>query len=392
MEYRNLAENLKDYTIKIRREIHMNPEPALFEFNTSNIVKRELDAIRVPYETVSETGVLATIEGKYGGKTVALRADMDALELEELNDVPYKSQRKGLCHGCGHDAHTAMLLTAAKILNEHKDKLHGEVKLIFQPAEELGKGAALMIKEGNFIHKVDSIMGIHMAADLPTGIIATKKGPMLSSSDMFRIHVLGKGGHSSSPHNTIDALLASCAIVTNAQSVVSREIDPFEFGVITFGVINSGSRFNIIAESGTIEGTVRSYNKETRNILCDGLKRFIEGIAASYKAKAELDIFLSLPATVNTDKDVEYALESAKKVVPEKDVLIAKTGTGSEDFSYYLEKVPGVFVNIGSRNEEKGIVYPHHSPHFDIDEDALPIGSAMYVQYAVDFLNDYSNR
>lgn len=382
-----MAEELKKHTIGLRRHFHMYPEPAMEEYETSRRVKEELDALGIPYETVAGTGVVAVIHGKNPGKTVALRADMDALELTDEKEVSYKSKKAGLCHACGHDAHTAMLLSAARILNEKRDEICGSVKLVFQPGEESIIGARTMMEESDFLNGVDGIFGLHVMISQPVGTIAYSEGASAASADGFKIHIQGKGGHGASPQLAVDAGLAASAIVVNTQSVVSRDIPPDAMGVITFGVISSGSRYNIIADEALLEGTIRSYDNEVRAALCKGVERFAKEIAKGYKAEAAVSFFSSVNPLINDAVHTGICIEAAKKVVGEDHVVKAPPMTGSEDFSEFLTKVPGVYVSIGCRNDEKGIVDFHHHPKFDIDEDALVIGTAMYVQYAFEFLS-----
>lgn len=383
---KDLAGELKNHTIELRRHFHMHPEPAMEEFQTSERVKAELDEIGIPYEVVAGTGVVAVINCKNQGRTVALRADMDALELTDEKEVPYKSQKDGLCHACGHDAHTAMLLTAARILNEKKDELDGTIKLIFQPGEESIIGAKTMMAESDFLDGVDGIFGMHMMISEPVGTIAYSEGASAASADGFKVRIKGKGGHGASPQLAVDAGLAASAIVLNTQSVVSRDIPPDAMGVITFGVISSGSRYNIIADEAFLEGTIRSYDNEVRSVLCKGVERVATEVAKGYKAEAEVSFFSSVNPLINDAVHTRLCVESAKKVVGEDRVVKVPPMTGSEDFSEFLTKVSGVYVSVGCRNEEKGIVNFHHHPKFDIDEDALVIGTEMYAQYACDFL------
>lgn len=386
---KEMARELKEYTIGLRRHFHMYPEPAMEEFQTAKRVKEELQSMGISYETVAGTGVVAVIEGKAKGLVVALRGDMDALELTDEKDVPYKSRKEGLCHACGHDAHTAMLLTAAKILNEKKSEFSGIVKLVFQPGEESIIGAKAMMESSNFMDDVDGIFGMHMMITLPVGKIAYSEGASAASADGFRIHVQGRGGHGASPQFTVDAGLAAGAIAVNAQSVVSRDIPPDAMGVISFGVINAGSRYNIIADEALLEGTIRSYDNKVRKALCEGVERVAVEIAKGYKAEAKVTFFSSVNPLINDAGHTRISVESAAKVVGEDNVEKVPPMTGSEDFAEFLTKARGVYVSLGCRNEEKGIVNFHHHPKFDIDEDALPIGVAMYVQYACDFLSGY---
>lgn len=383
---KEMAEELKNYTIGLRRYFHMYPEPAMEEYETSKRVRKELDEIGIPYEVVAGTGIVAVIECKNKGKTVALRADMDALELTDEKEVIYKSRNDGVCHACGHDAHTAMLLTAARILNKKKEELSGTIKLIFQPGEESIIGAKMMMADSDFLDGVDGILGIHMMIAQPVGTVAYSEGASAASADGFRIHVKGLGGHGATPQLAIDAGLAASAIAVNAQAIVARDIAPDAVGVVTFGVIKAGSRYNIIADEALLEGTIRSYDNAVRTVLCEGVKRVAVEIARGYKADAEVDFFSSVNPLINDAKQTELCIASAEKIVGKDHVVKVPPTAGSEDFSEFLTQVPGVYVSIGCRNEEKGLIYSHHHPRFDLDERAMVIGTELYAQYACDFL------
>ncbi|MDD2447580.1 MAG: amidohydrolase [Tissierellia bacterium] len=389
MNIKDQAIVYKNYTVDLRREFHSNPEAALNEFETVKRIERELKSIGIPYEIVGETGIVATIEGNKDGKKVALRADIDALELDDLKEVSYKSKNPGLNHACGHDGHTAMLITAGRILYENIDKLNGTVLLIFQPAEESISGAKKMLAEKNFLEDVDSILGIHLMSTLESGKVGYSYGASMSSADSFVIKLQGKGGHGSSPHLSVDPLVAACALVTDAQHIISREISPDEFGVLTFGIVNSGTRHNIIPDSALIEGTIRTYNKNVRDIIKAALERVAKSVSDAYRTEMTIKYPTQTSSVVNVGTHVDFSLNTIKKLVDEDYVVELPRSTGSEDFSYFLEKAPGLYLHIGAGNKEKGIIYPHHHPKFDIDEDALPVGAALYAQYAVDFINEF---
>lgn len=386
MTINELVKKNKDYIISLRREFHKNPEPSFKEFNTSKRIKEELDKMGIEYISCASTGVIATIKGNHPGKTVALRGDIDALSVQELNTIDYKSQVPGMMHACGHDGHTSMLLGAAKTLCDLKDKIHGTIKLFFQPAEEIGEGAKAMIKDGA-MNGVDSIFGIHLWSNINTGEISVESGPRMASGDWFSIDITGKGGHGSAPHECIDSLVVASSIVVNLQNIVSRQVNPLDPLVLSIGMLKSGSRFNVIAESAYMEGTTRCFNLNLRRELPNMMESIINNIANSYGAKSSLNYNFLLPPTINDSKCSFIAEIAAEKIVGKNRVIKFEKITGSEDFSFFLEKAPGALAFVGCRNEKKSACYSHHSGNFNIDEDSLDIGTNLYVNYAIDYLN-----
>lgn len=388
MTINELAKKNKDYVISLRREFHKNPEASFKEFNTSKRIKEELDKMGIEYVPCASTGIVATIKGDYPGKIVALRGDIDALSVQELNNIDYKSEVSGMMHACGHDGHISMLLGAAKILSSIKSKIHGTIKLFFQPAEEIGEGAKAMIKEGA-MDNVDSIFGIHLWSNIDVGKISVESGPRMASADWFNIKITGKGGHGSAPHECVDALVIASSIVMNLQNIVSRQVNPLDTLVLTIGMLNSGSRFNVIAENAYMEGTTRCFNLDLRKKLPNMMENIINSIANSYGAKASLEYNFLLPPTINDEKCSIIAEHASADIVGKDNVIKFEKITGSEDFSFYLEKAPGALAFVGCRNKEKAACYSHHSGNFNIDEDALEIGTKLYVKYALDYLNSY---
>lgn len=386
MNAKDLAKKYKQYAIDLRREFHMNPEPSMKEVRTSDRVVEELKKMGIECNKVAGTGVVGIIKGNCEGKTVALRADMDALEVNEENEKEYKSKVKGLMHACGHDGHTAGLLTAAKILNEMKNEFSGSVKLLFQPGEEVAQGAKKMITEG-VMEGVDGVFGIHIWNDAEVGKISVEAGPRMASAGIFKIDVIGKGGHGSMPHQGVDAVVVGSSIVMNLQSLVSREISPLDPAVISVGMFNAGSRFNVIAGEAHLEGTTRCFSMEVNNSFEDMITRVAENTAKSYRAKVKVDYEQLVIPTIN-DPEMSAIAEGAVEKTSGKDALITyEKTTGGEDFSFFTQKAPGAFAFVGSKNEKKVDYFPHHHPKFDIDEDALEIASALYAQFAIDFLN-----
>lgn len=386
MNIKERAKELKPYAVKIRREFHMHPEPSMKEVRTSDRIMEELQAMDIECKKAAGTGVVGIIKGKAPGKTIALRADIDALDLQETNEVPYKSKNPGFMHGCGHDGHAAGLLVAAKILKERSETFDGQVKLLFQPGEEVAKGAKKLIEEGE-LEGVDGIFGLHLWNDAPTGKISIEAGPRMASAGIFKIYVTGKGGHGSMPHQGIDAVVVGSAIVSNLQSLVSREISPLDPAVLSIGIFNAGTRFNVLAGEAYLEGTTRCFSMEVNDAFESMMRRVIEKTAESYRATAILDYQQLVVPTIN-DAEMSAIGEKAVETFMGKDALIKyQQTTGGEDFSYYLKHLPGAFAFVGTRNEAKIPLYPHHHSKFDLDEDALEIAAGLYAQYAVEFLN-----
>ncbi|WP_432407578.1 M20 family metallopeptidase [Wukongibacter sp. M2B1] len=386
MNVKELAKKYKQYAIDLRREFHMNPEPSMKEIRTSDRIIEELKNMKIDCKRVAGTGVVGIIKGNCKGRTVALRADIDALEVTEANEIDYKSKVDGLMHACGHDAHAAGLLAAAKILNDMKDELNGTVKLFFQPGEETAKGAKKMIEEG-VMEGVDGIFGIHIWNDTDVGKVSVEAGPRMASAGIYKINVAGRGGHGSMPHQGVDALLVGSAIVMNLQSLVSREISPLDPAVISVGIFNSGTRFNVIAGEAYLEGTTRCFSMEVNDSFEEMITRVAENTAEGYRATAQVDYEQLVIPTIN-DPKMSAIAEGAVEKISGKDALITyEKTTGGEDFSFFTQKAPGAFALVGSKNERKLQHFPHHHPRFDIDEDALETASALYAQFAVDFLN-----
>src|SRR6056297_2804799 len=387
MSIRELAKEYKPYAVKIRREFHMHPEPSMKEIRTSDRIIEELESMGIECKKAAGTGVVGIVEGKGPGKTIALRADIDALDLQETNEVPYKSQNPGFMHGCGHDGHAAGLLTAAKILKEKSHAFDGRVKLLFQPGEETAKGALRLIEEGE-LEGVDGIFGMHLWNDAPVGKVSVEAGPRMASAGIFNINVTRKGGHGSMPHQGVDAVVVGSAIVTNLQSLVSREISPLDPAVLSIGIFNAGSRFNVLAGEAYLEGTTRCFDYGVNDAFEPMMRRVIENTAESFRAKAALDYTQLIIPTINVPEMSAIGERAVEKLLGEDGLVKYEKTTGGEDFAFYLEKVPGAFAFVGSRNEEKIPLYPHHHPKFDIDEDALEVSAGLYAQYAVDFLSE----
>ena len=387
MNIRDLTKKYKDYIIEKRRYFHMNPEPSFNEYNTSKVIQEELTKIGIPFEIFAKTGIIATIKGKNSEKTVLLRADMDALEVCEKNNVSYKSQKEGLMHACGHDGHMAMLLGAAHVLNEIKNDISGEIKLLFQPAEETAKGAKAIIEESKIIDSIDTAFAIHLWQGVPVGKISLESGARMAAAALFSIKVKGKSGHGSMPHETIDAVVVASAIVMNLQHLVSRNTNPLDTLVVTVGKLTAGTRHNIIAGEALLEGTIRSFSDEVWKKVPEQIERVVKNTAAAYNAEAEIDLVRATPPLVNNQDISDILKASAEKLYGEEVVTKYEKTPGGEDFAYFTQAVPGALAFVGIRNDEKGINSPHHNETFDMDEEALEMGANLYAQFAIDFLN-----
>lgn len=378
MSYLDKAKALEEYMVSLRRHFHQHPEKSMEERETTAFIMAQLNEIGIPHRKLSPSGVVAEIPGGRPGKAVALRADMDALTIQEETGLPFASEAEGLMHACGHDLHMAGLLGAAKLLWQERQSLGGNVRLIFQPGEEVGKGAKAVIEQGG-MEGVDMVFGMHNMPSLPAGTVAGSKGPVFSAADYFKITIQGKAGHGATPEDAIDATVAASALVMNLQPLVSREVSSLESLVITVGQLHSGTRFNIISGEAVLEGTVRSFDPTIHDMVPVAMERVVEGIARAYRVEAKLEYDKVAKACVNEEGFTELCLKSAGKVAqvaPEGRQMIA------EDFSEYMQLCPGAFFLYGS-----GCEYPLHSDHFAGDEQALITACAMYAQVAADALS-----
>ncbi len=387
MTIKERVHSYKDYAVEMRREFHMNPEPSMKEYRTSDRIMEELKSAGIECQKVAGTGVIGIIKGKGEGKTIALRADIDALDLQETNEVAYKSLNDGFMHGCGHDGHAAGLLTAAKVLKEVSDSFKGQIKLIFQPAEETAKGAKKLIAEG-VLKDVDGIFGIHLWNDAPVGKISIEAGPRMASAGIFKIYVTGKGGHGSMPHQGVDAVMVGSAIVTSLQSLISREISPLDPAVLSIGIFNAGTRFNVLAGEAYLEGTTRCFSMEVNDAFEGMMRRVIDHTASAYRAKAVLEYEQLVVPTINAPEMSAIGEKAVEALMGREALVTYEKTTGGEDFSYYLKEVPGAFAFVGTKNVDKIPNFPHHHPKFDIDEDALEVAAGLYAQYAISYLNE----
>ena len=386
IQIRSEIHAIKDIIISTRRDIHQHPELAFDEHRTSKLVAERLESFGIEIQTgVGKTGVVGTLKGKNDGKTIAFRADMDALPLQETSDISYKSKNAGIMHACGHDGHTAMLLGTAEVLSKQADKLNGTLKFFFQPAEEVQGGARLMIDDGA-LDGVDEVYGIHLWNYQKYGTIGVKSGPIMAAADIFEITVHGKGGHGAAPQGTKDAVLIAAHLIQTLQTIVSRNTNPIESTVVTVGQINGGYNFNIIADKVTLRGTTRAYTEDNRQLIKKRMKEIIAGTEKTFGTKIELDYEDGYPPTVNDPTAADNLLNAAQKIVGDG-AGHPYLSMGAEDFSYFLQKVPGCYFLVGSAPQDREpLSVPHHCSHFDIDERALLVGSSVYLQLAESLL------
>ena len=387
--------NIKDYVIKekdyitsLRRYFHKHPEESLKEYNTAKKIEEELDKLNIPHKRVGATGVLGIIKGKNeSNRILAIRADIDALKVPDSKDVEYKSQSNGYNHACGHDGHTASLLGTAKILKEKEKELNGEVRLIFQQAEEVGQGAKVFIQEG-YLDGVEEILGAHVASHLEVGKVSVTSGPISASCDYFKITVKGKGGHVSAPHLSTDALYIASQIVVNLQSIVSRQTDPVDTVVVGVGLIRGGTTYNTVAEEIVLEGTTRSFTFESREKTNKSVEKIAKSIGEIYGAEVIVEFRDYASPLINDEKVSEEVAVIASDIVGKENVITnSPKRLGADDFAEFLIEVPGSYIHVGTKNlKNANTSVAHHNDLFDIDEEGLLVITNIEVEYILNKL------
>ncbi len=384
-----LNEKERNDLIERRRDFHAHPELGYQETRTAGIAAEHLR--RCGYDVVTgigRTGVVGVLQGGVAGRTLMLRADMDCLPVQEENGAPYASTHSGRMHACGHDGHTAILMTVAAKLQEQRDKLKGNLKIVFQPAEEGGNGAERMIQDGALKNpEVDTAIGLHLWNDQPVGKVALNSGPLMAGVHSYELKIIGVGGHGAAPHQTVDAIVTAAQVINNLQTIVSRNVDPLETAVVTVGAIHAGSAFNVIAESAVLHGTVRYFNPKLGDELPLKVERVIRGTTEAMGARYELKYEKQTPPTINDARVAEFIRDVAAEVVGRENVIMNTQTMGGEDMSFFLNEVPGCYFFVGSRNEARNLIYPHHSPKFDFDEAAMEIGAEILYRAAQRFLS-----
>lgn len=386
------AKALKKWLVEIRRDFHRNPELGMEEFRTQKKILHYLHEMKIETITgIANTAVIGIIRGKENGKTVALRADMDALPIQDEKEVTYKSMIHGKMHACGHDAHMTILLGAARLLKAREKDFYGTVKLLFQPAEETVGGAKPMVEAGVLENpKVDAILGLHVTPDIPTGQIGIKYGQMNAASDTIVINVYGKSSHGAYPHDGIDAITIAAQVITSLQTIISRNIDPRDSAVISIGKIQGGTQGNIIANKVEMVGTVRTLDPNVRTTVLSRITEIVKKVAEALGGRGEVLHREGYTALINHKDVVEVVAENGRELLgKEKVIVIPSPSLGVEDFGYFLEKVPGAYFKLGCKNEEKGMIHQVHSSFFDVDEDCLSIGVALQVKNALTILNSH---
>lgn len=384
-----IEENLNTI-IDIRRDIHANPELGMEEYRTAEVIYKNLQGLGLKIQTgVGKTGVVALLEGEKGGKTIMLRADMDALPIGEQTNLPYKSVNKNVMHACGHDFHTAILLGAAKVLSSMKDKVQGNIKFVFQPAEESNPtgGANYMIADGVLENpKVDAALALHVW-DIPLGKLALRPGAMMAQSDRIFIKVKGKSSHGAAPHQGVDAIVGAAHVITALQTIVSRNISPLDSGVISLGVIHGGYRYNVLCDEVKIEGTVRTFAPHVAAIMPHRIEDIVKNVCEALECEYEFEYVYGYPLTYNDEKLTGKVTESLKKTFGEENVIIPlNPGTGAEDFSFFNKYVPCTFMWLGCKSELNEDCCVVHNPNFIADERAIKIGIEALCNTVLDLL------
>ncbi|MFK9094707.1 M20 family metallopeptidase [Bacillus salipaludis] len=362
--------------VSIRRYMHQHPELSFKEYETAKFIQSYYEKLSIKVKgNIGGNGVVAKVYGKKPGKTVALRADFDALPIQDEKDVPYKSMVPGVMHACGHDGHTATLLVLAKALNELHDELEGTYVFIHQHAEEYAPGGAAPMIEDGCLDGVDVIFGTHLWASEPTGTIQYRTGPIMAAADRFEIEIQGKGGHGAQPHKTKDAIVTASQLVLNLQQIVSRKVNPVESAVVTVASFTAENAFNVIADKAKLIGTVRTFNEDVRQYIEEEMERIIHGTCYTADSTYKYDFVRGYPAVVNHAKETEFLINCAKDIAEVKTIEETEPQMGGEDFAYYLQKVPGTFFYTGAKPVGDNEGFPHHHPKFDIDEKAMLIAA-----------------
>lgn len=384
-EVEDSFEQMRDW----RRYMHEHPELSFEEVHTAKYIEEKLQSFGLEVTTgIGGNGLIGILKGAKPGKTIALRADFDALPIEDEKDVPYKSKNPGVMHACGHDGHTSALLGTASVLSRYREAINGTVKFVFQPAEEKPPGGAKFMIEEGILDDVDYVFGAHLASEIPLGQIGVGAGYQMAAVDKFEIHIKGRGGHGARPHESVDSLVVGTSVVEGLQKIVSRYVDPLKAAVVTIGVFQAGKAFNVIPDTARIEGTVRTFDGDVRNQVQKNINSIVEGITGAFHADYEIDYLRGYPALYNHEKETETVKEVLSDAFSEKNIIPLQPTMGAEDFSYFLENKSGTYFRVGSQNDDAATHYPHHHPKFDFDERALVNISKSFVKIVSYYLFD----
>ncbi|WP_075618730.1 M20 metallopeptidase family protein [Paenisporosarcina indica] len=391
--WKESLDELYSQMVEWRRDFHMNPELSFEEVRTPQKIADYLSNLGIEVKTgVGGRGVVGIIRGGKPGRTIALRADFDALPIQDEKNVPYKSTVPGVMHACGHDGHTATLLGVAKILSENREYLHGNVVLLHQHAEEKAPGGAIAMVEDGALDGVDVVFGTHLMANAPYGTYSYRKGPMMAAVDAFVITIQGRGGHGSAPHETVDAIAIGTQVVNQLQHIVARQINPLRPAVVSVGSFHAGGAPNVIADTAEITGTVRTFDPEVRDRIENEMKTIVQGICAAFHATCEVEYSRGYPALVNHDKETDVFVEVMSKQVGEEKLVNIEPIMGSEDFGYFIQNKPGMFFFTSAGNEEIGACYPHHHPKFDFDERAMILAGQALLSITHHYLCEQPSK
>ncbi|NJM70828.1 MAG: amidohydrolase [Scytonema sp. RU_4_4] len=384
--------SLQPQLVEWRRQLHQKPELGFQEKLTAQFVSQKLQEWGIEHQTgIAQTGIVATIRGNNLSpqKVLAIRADMDALPIQELNEVPYRSQHDGVMHACGHDGHTAIALGTAYYLHQNRETFAGTVKIIFQPAEEGPGGAKPMIEAGVLKNPdVDAIIGLHLWNNLPLGTLGVRAGALMAAVETFKCTIVGKGGHGAMPHQTVDSVVVAAQIVNALQTIVARNVNPIDSAVVTVGELHAGTRNNVIADTARMSGTVRYFNPAYEGFFKQRIEQIIAGICQSHGASYDYECWSLYPPVINDATIADLVRSVAEEVIETPVGVVPECQTmGGEDMSYFLQQVPGCYFFLGSANPEKGLAYPHHHPRFDFDETILAMGVEMFIRCVEKFCN-----
>lgn len=384
----NIQDKIHQFYPKVvewRRYFHQHPELSYEERHTSERIAEFLNSLDLQEvrTNIGGYGVTGLLVGEQPGPTIALRADMDALPIQDEKQCEYRSQVPNVMHACGHDGHMATLMGTAAILSQMKKQIKGKILFLFQPAEEVPPGGAKKMVEAGVLNGVDAIYGIHLWTPLPIGTMGIAKELVMGSADQFQIEIHGKGGHGGLPHQAVDSVVVASQIVCQLQTIVSRQIDPLESGVITVGQIQGGTAFNVVAEQARLVGTTRSFDPQVREDLLERIEQVVKSVCQAYGADYQYNVLYGYPAVINDPKKSERVRQIAQRHLKDIEVLSMKPMMTGEDFAYYLQEKPGAFCYVGAGNAERGMDYPHHHPRFDFDESAMKTAMELFIQIAL---------